>query len=177
MLQVTTLGIADMPSDTAVVQLDTWQHLAVVHRNGQSITYFVNGQEAGTRTYAGGTRLATTNKVLYIGAEWDGGLAFTGLIDRVRISNSALATNELDSDALNPKLVNQPVHLAIGRSQSNITISWPDAGSSDYLLEFVNTLSGASWLPEPAVPTVAAGQKSVTIPMSGSTRFYRLKGP
>jgi hypothetical protein len=176
MLQVTTLGIADMPSDTAVVELDVWQHLAVVHRNGQGITYFVNGQEAGTRNYTGGTRLATTNKVLYIGAEWNGGLPFTGIIDRVRISNSALTASDLDSDPLNPKAVNPPVRLAIGRSQSNITISWPDAGSTGYLLEFVNTL-GTAWAGETTPPTIAAGQKSVTIPMSGTTRFYRLRKP
>ena len=176
-LQVTTLGIADMPSDTAVVQPDVWQHLAVVHRNGQSITYFVNGQEAGTRSYAGGTRLATTNKVLYIGAEWDGGLAFSGLIDRVRISNTALAANQLDSDPLNPAVVEAPVLLAIGLSQSNFTLSWPDAGSSGYLLEFINTLPGTVWSAEPATPVVAAGQKTVTIPIIDSTRFYRLRHP
>jgi hypothetical protein len=176
MLQVTTLGIADLPSDTAVVQLDAWQHLAVVHRNGQSITYFVNGQEAGTRSYTGGTRLATTNKVLYIGAEWNGGLAFTGLIDRVRISNTALAPSDLDSDPLNPKVVNPPVRLAVGRSGSNITISWPDAGTSGYILEFTDRLPGG-WSAETAAPTVAGGQKSVTIPMSGAMRFYRLRRP
>ncbi len=177
MLQVTTLGIADMPSDTAVVQFDVWQHLAVVHRNGQSITYFINGQEAGTRSYAGGTRLATTNKVFYIGAEWDGGLAFSGLIDRVRISNTALAANQLDSDPLNPAVVDTPVRLAVGLSQSNFTLSWPDAGSSGYLLEFINTLPGTVWSPEPATPVVAAGQKTVIVSNPVSTRFYRLRRP
>ena len=177
MLQVTTLGIADMPSDTAVVQFDVWQHLAVVHRNGQSITYFINGQEAGTRSYAGGTRLATTNKVFYIGAEWDGGLAFSGLIDRVRISNTALAANQLDSDPLNPAVVDTPVRLAVGLSQSNFTLSWPDAGSSGYLLEFINTLPGTVWSPEPATPVVAAGQRTVTVSNTVSTRFYRLRRP
>jgi hypothetical protein len=177
MLQVTTLGIADMPSDTAVVELDVWQHLAVVHKNGQGITYYINGQEAGSRAYTGGTRLATTNKVLYIGAEWNGGLPFTGTIDRVRISNTALTASELDSDPLNPKTVNPPVRLAIGRSQSNITISWADAGSTGYLLEFANTLPAAAWSPETATPTVAAGQKSVTVPITGTTRFYRLRRP
>lgn len=177
MLQVTTLGIADMPSDTAVVQPDVWQHLAVVHRNGQSITYFVNGQEAGTRAYAGGTRLATTNKVLYVGAEWNGGLAFSGLIDRVRISNSALAANQLDSDPLNPAVVDTPVLLTIGYSQSDVTISWPDGTSSGYLLEFINALPGTAWSPEPAAPIVVNGQKTVTLSLTGSTRFYRLRRP
>jgi hypothetical protein len=101
-LQVTTLGIADMPADLAVVEADVWQHLAVVHTNGQSITYFINGVEAETRAYTGGTRLAQTTKILYVGAGPDGALAFTGLIDRIRISNAALTANQLDSDPLNP---------------------------------------------------------------------------
>ena len=95
-------GLLDMPSDTAVVEPDVWQHLAVAHKNGQSITYFINGIEAGTRAYTGGTMLAETNKVLYIGAEWNGAFPFTGIIDRIRISNSALTADQLDSDAENP---------------------------------------------------------------------------
>src|SRR5437867_4842946 len=86
----TTLGIADMPSDTAVVEPDLWQHVAVVHKKGVSVTYFINGKEIDSRPYAGGTIPANTRRVLYIGAEWNGGLSFTGWIDRIRISNSAL---------------------------------------------------------------------------------------
>ncbi|MCI0534280.1 MAG: LamG domain-containing protein [Verrucomicrobiales bacterium] len=178
MLQVTTLGIADMPSDTAVVEPDVWQHLAVAHKNGQSITYFINGVEAGTRSYTGGTRLAETTKIFYIGAEWDGGLPFTGLIDRIRISNSALAANELDSDPKNPAAPPQPaVRLAVTRSQSNVVLSWPEANSVAYILEFSNSLPGLSWSPETIIPVVAAGQKTVTAPITESARFYRLKRP
>lgn len=101
-LQVTTLGIADMPSETAVLDFDVWQHVAVVHVNGESITYYVNGEEAGSRAYTGGTRLAQDTQALYIGAEWNGDLPFTGLIDRIRISNSALTPDQLDSDPAAP---------------------------------------------------------------------------
>ena len=177
-LQVTTLGIADMPSDTAVVEPDVWQHLAVAHKNGQSITYFINGIEAGTRAYTNGTRLATTNKVLYIGAGWNGELPFTGSIDRVRISNAALTANQLDSDPLNPAPSPQlPLRLAIARSQSNVTLSWPDATSAGYILEFSDVLPNSNWSPEPATLLVADGQKSATVPITGSVRYYRLKRP
>lgn len=176
-LQVTTLGIADMPSETAVVEPDLWQHVAVVHKKGQSITYFVNGKEAGTRAYTGGTIPADTSKVLYIGAEWNGGLPFTGWIDRVRISNSALTASELDSDPVNPvKVASPPVPLAIGRSQSNVILSWPEANSGGYVLEFTGSL-GSTWSPETTASIVAAGQITVTVPITGATRFYRLKRP
>jgi hypothetical protein len=178
MLQVTTLGIADLPSDAAVVALDVWQHLGVVHKKGQSITYFVNGVEAGTRSYTQGTSLATTNKVLYIGAEWDGGLPFTGLIDRIRISNIALTTNQFDSDPKNPAGPPQaPLQLSVARTQSNVILSWPEADSASYILEFSNSLPGLSWSPEPTAPVVVAGQKTVTVPITESARFYRLKRP
>jgi hypothetical protein len=177
-LQVTTLGIADMPSDTAVVEPDLWQHVAVVHKKGESITYFINGKEAGTRAYTGGTILAETNKVLYIGAEWNGGLPFTGFIDRIRISNSALTAGELDSDAANPAAPPQaPLRLAIARSQSNVILSWPEAGSAGYILEFSNILPNSSWSPEPTTPVVVAGQKTATVPITGSVGYYRLKRP
>lgn len=176
MLQVTTLGILDMPATTAVVEADIWQHVAVA-KGGQSITYFINGIAAETRAYTGGTRLATTNKVLYIGAEWNGGLPFTGLIDRVRISNSALTASQLDSDPLNPAVVAPALRLAIARSQSNAILSWPEANSSGFVLEFSNTLPAVTWSPETTTPALLAGQKSVTVPITGSTRFYRLMRP
>lgn len=96
-LQVTTLGIADMPSEAAFVPPDMeWHHLAVSHKAGESITYFVDGQEIETRSYDSRT-IPADQTVLYIGAEWDGGLPYTGLIDRIRISNSALTAADLDS--------------------------------------------------------------------------------
>ena len=52
-----------------------WQHVAVAHKKGQSITYFINGVEEEPELIPEGPTSPTTNKVLYIGAEWDGGLA------------------------------------------------------------------------------------------------------
>ena len=177
-LQVTTLGIADMPSDTAVVEPDLWQHVAVVHKNGESITYFINGKEAGSRPYTGGTIPADARNALYIGAEWNGGLPFTGWIDRIRISNSALTAAELDSDPLKPAASAEPIlRLAIARSQSNVVLSWTEAGSAGYLLEFSDILPNSSWSPEPTPPEVVSGQKTVTLPVMGSVRYFRLKRP
>ena len=179
-LQVTTLGIADMPADKAVVELGVWQHLAVAHKKGQSITYFINGAEAGTRSYTSGSTLAVTNRVLYIGAEWNGGLPFTGLIDRIRISNTALTAGQLDSNPKIPASVPAPaptLRLAVARSQSNVILSWPETDSAGYILEFSDVLLNAKWSPEPTAPVVAAGQRTATVPIGGSARYYRLKRP
>jgi Concanavalin A-like lectin/glucanases superfamily len=173
--QVTTLGVAEVPSDPglAVVAIDLWQHLAVVHKNGQSMTFFINGAEVETRPYTGGTRLVEGNKTLYIGARPDGSLPFSGLIDRIRISDSALTASELDSDASNP--TGLPLRLQIARSQSSIVLSWPDNPAATDTLEVSNLLPGSNWAPEPTSPVVVAGQRTVTVPPTGSARYYRLK--
>jgi hypothetical protein len=104
-------------------------------------------------------------------------LPFTGFIDRVRISNTALTASQLDSDAANPAVVVPALRLAIGQSQSNVILSWPEADSSSFVLEFSNSLPASTWSPENATIVVVAGQKTVTVPITGSTRFYRLKRP
>lgn len=173
-LQVTTLGIAEMPSSTAVVAADVWQHLAVAHKNGQSITWFINGVEAGTQSYTGGTRLAETSKILYIGAEGNGAFPFTGSIDRIRISNSALTANQLDSDPLNPAAPPQtPLRLDVARSGNNLVISWPPPAAGFHLESSVNLLPG-TWSPVTTPPVVVGNQVTVTVGMSGSRTFYRL---
>src|SRR5439155_24573222 len=109
------------------VETDLWQHVAVVHKKGVSITYFINGKEIDSRPYTGETIPAVTTKVLYIGAEWNGALPFTGFVDRIRISNSALTANQLDSDPKNPATTPQPlriVEIKPDLTTGNITLSW-----------------------------------------------------
>jgi hypothetical protein len=170
--QVTTLGIAEVPSDPALttVGIDAWHHLAVVHRNGQSITWFMNGVETESNPYTGATRSAETNKVFYIGAQWDGSLPFTGLIDRIRISDSALSVTQLDSDRSNPI----DPRLTIARSQSDVTLSWRDHPTAFDTLEFSDTLPGSNWQAEPTPIAIVDGQKTVTVPITGSARYYRV---
>ena len=73
--------------------------MAVSHVAGESINFFINGELVETQEY---TRLTNpaNGGVLYIGAEYNGGLPFFGNIDRIRISNSALAAEDLDSNAI-----------------------------------------------------------------------------
>jgi hypothetical protein len=170
--QVTTLGVGEVASDPSMsaIAVDVWQHVAVVHRNGQSMTFFTNGVEAESRPYAEGTRLAETNRILYIGAEWDGSFSFAGLIDRIRISNTALTVTQLDSAAANPI----DPRLTIARSQSDVILSWPEYPLAFDSLEFSDTLPASNWQPELMPPVVVAGQKTVTVPVTGSARYYRV---
>ena len=73
--------------------------------------------------------------------------------------------------------VTAQLSLAVVHSQSNVILSWPAAGSAGYILEFSNILPNSNWLPEPTTPVVVAGQNTVTVPITTSTRFYRLRLP
>lgn len=104
-LQVTTLGIADMASTNAIVPYTfEWTHVAVTHVAGESINYYINGELIESRNYTQNT-IPAGGGTLYIGAERDGGLPFYGMVDRVRISNTALSAEDLDSS---PMTVNIP---------------------------------------------------------------------
>jgi hypothetical protein len=63
--------------------------------------------------------------------------------------------------------------LTATRSGSEVTLSWPMAGSSSYTLQVSQDLLPGSWLKATNPVTVAHGSAQVTVAASG-TRFYRL---
>lgn len=93
---VTTLRIADFSSNSAAVFPGEWTHVAVAHRYGESLSFFVNGELIEERNYTGGSN-RTEVTTMFIGSEPNGILPFTGWLDRIRISNVALTADELDS--------------------------------------------------------------------------------
>lgn len=103
---VTTLRIADLPSTNAPVPPDDWHHIALVHREGESLTFLVDGVEREVQPYDRGANPTELGR-LTIGSEPNGALPFTGWIDRVRISDTALTADELDSDPQQPTRVNE----------------------------------------------------------------------
>lgn len=100
-LFVTTLRIADFSSQGAIVTPDEWHHVACVHKDGVSISFFVDGELIEEDPYTGSSRKTDVSS-LHIGSEPNGILPFTGWIDRIRISNEALTADQMDSDPMNP---------------------------------------------------------------------------
>lgn len=98
---VTTLRIADFSSTSATVPVNEWHHVACVHKNGASLSFFVDGELIEEDAYTSSSRLADVNS-LHIGAEPDGGMSFPGWIDRLRFSNTALTAEEMDTKAATP---------------------------------------------------------------------------
>lgn len=66
--------------------------------------------------------------------------------------------------------------LSIQISGANAVISWPVADSTGYVLQEGAALTPASWANSGTVVNTNGGQKSVTVPATG-TRFYRLIKP
>lgn len=104
LLFTTTLRIADFSSQNAAILPDEWHHGAVVHRAGETMSFYVNGELIDELPYTSGSRL-TDVPSLHIGSEPNGVLPFNGWFDRVRISNVALSAEELDSDPNAPTIV------------------------------------------------------------------------
>ncbi|MFB3787795.1 MAG: LamG domain-containing protein [bacterium] len=94
----TAVGVLDIPAPNTFVVYDQWQHVAVAHKNGVSMSFFLNGKFSEEIEYTQGM-LPRTNELLYIGT-WPNALAFAyvGTLDRIRFSDRALTETELDSN-------------------------------------------------------------------------------
>ena len=64
--------------------------------------------------------------------------------------------------------------LGVARSGNNIVISWP-AAAADFILESTVSLLPASWSRVTTTPLPVGNQLTVTVGVSGSATFYRLK--
>ncbi len=83
-------------SNSNVISLDTWQHVAAVYNeSSSSVTFYVDGQEAGSSSYST-SPLDSSNDPLVIGIRgYDLNRAFDGIIDDVRVYNRALSAIEV----------------------------------------------------------------------------------
>ncbi len=93
----TAVGVLDVPSTTRV-PYDEWHHIAVVYRDGESMSFYLDGGEPEVISYEQGTN-PRANEFLYIGT-WPNALAYAyvGVLDRIRFSDHALTAEEMDTD-------------------------------------------------------------------------------
>lgn len=82
-------------SGTATVNDGNWHHVAV-QVNGSNIQFFVDGAVYGSAmTFAGATSTYTGNLVLGTAVDGSGGRFFNGLMDEVKIWNTALNSGQI----------------------------------------------------------------------------------
>ncbi|PYI84586.1 MAG: hypothetical protein DME26_13000, partial [Verrucomicrobia bacterium] len=94
---VTTLGVKDQSSAAIIPDDGKWHHMAVVHENGKEFRFYIDGVLADTQPYTGSVIFTRTNQIFYIGAEFNGGLQYVGLLDRLRYSKGIVPPEQLDS--------------------------------------------------------------------------------
>jgi len=115
-----------------VASLNTWYHVAIV-RSGSTVTGYVNGVAAGTRTSS-----ATFPMTLGIGAYPNGNYPFSGYITNFRIVNgTAVYTGTFTPPTLAPLTTAGSTSAASYSSTTNVNTSFA-AGNTALLLNFAN---------------------------------------
>ncbi len=104
-LLFTTFGVVDVFSSVEFPADGEWHHVATVYSDVDAqVFFYVDGEELEAINENRPMR-DPSSKELNIGSQYTSISRFPGDIDRVRISNAALATDELDTDAAAAKPV------------------------------------------------------------------------
>ena len=130
---------------TAVLPANTWSYLAETY-DGSTVRLYVNGTQVGSVAHTGA--ITTSTNQLQIGGDSLFGQYFAGMIDEVRIYNTALTAAQIQADQTTP--VNptgpdttppaQPGTLsATAVSTGEVDLSWggstDNVGVTGYLVE------------------------------------------
>jgi methionine-rich copper-binding protein CopC len=94
---------------TSVLPLKTWTFLSATY-DGTTLKTYINGTQVGSTTIKGS--IFTTTDPLRIGGDWDSEM-FTGLIDNVRIYNTALTQAQILTDMTTPVTSAPPTAPAV----------------------------------------------------------------
>lgn len=142
-LVFTLFGIVDIQSGM-YLSYGEWHHVAAVWEPGVGVTMYLDGSPS----FVAETRspLAPTSAFLSIGAErMDNG--FMGYMDRVRIHNTALTQEMLDSVAATPKAVLGSTLVAYNFSEN----AAPFQSSATAVRPAISSVSYLSALTRPAI--------------------------
>ena len=78
----------------------------------------------------------------------------------------------MSTDPTNP--FSSPAQLTIMPSGTNVILTWPTNALGFTLQSTTNLASPAVWSTNSPTPVVVNGQNTVTNPITGPQRFYRL---
>jgi hypothetical protein len=81
------------------IPLNAWSHVAMTYDGGTGVKFFINGQLAQATSVSAGTPADTRPGPVRIGSTDDPGRTFDGMIDDVRIYDTALASAEIEAIA------------------------------------------------------------------------------
>jgi hypothetical protein len=95
---------------------------------------------------------------------------FRGLIDEVQIFNDAFPLEEIQH--IKASIPPAPLLTAV-KDGNQIVLSWTSPGS--FQLQYRGDVAQGIWNDETTPPVVIGDTSTVTVPITGPTRFYRLK--
>jgi hypothetical protein len=93
----------------------------------------------------------------------------------VEIHQSEPTSSDLSFDLELVGALDRPL-LEIEPKPAQVTVSWPFP-SSGYRVELASSLTPLPWTPISASVTLTNGRKTLTIPSTGASRFFRLALP
>lgn len=147
-LHTTILGTADFTSNVQIPNDNRWHHLAVTMDNFDQLRFYLDGalRQTVTRTQTGAPSAGGTPQLL-IGKESDTRF-FRGLLDRVKIDNTALTAEELDSEAVPgaprfASFADQPASLLVN-SGDDATFTATPTGATGYQWYYRTNLADAT---------------------------------
>ena len=130
-------GIYGDAYGTASLPVNTWSFLTETY-DGTTLRLYVNGIQVAATTHAGA--ISTSTNALQIGGDSLYGQYFSGLIDNVRVYNTALTAAQIETDqgtSVNAVLSAPGTLTANAVSPTEVDLSWGAAtgGATSYLIE------------------------------------------
>jgi uncharacterized repeat protein (TIGR01451 family) len=120
-----------------------------------------------------------------VGSLSSGASASMTLVSRPTVLGTLSTTATVSANQIDPSLGNNSISmvttvvgvpiLMVSRVGSSLRLSWP--ASSGFKLQANDTLNPANWADVGTAPQVDNGQNVLTVGVSGSARFYRLRSP
>ena len=173
-VMLTTLGIADTASQAVVPDDGLWHHVAVIHRNGQDLRFFVDGVLQDTVAYTDGVLIDVRTATFFtLGSENGGGLAYTGGLDRFELLNEAVDPATLDSLAV-PGVIPDAPELQIGTA---VSIAWPTDATGFILQSSTDLNEPRTWSNVEGTPVVVGDLFYILLPAPEQKTFYQLVRP
>ena len=174
--------------DSVSPLLDQWVHWAVVY-DGTNITVYRDGNQGPNGGVASLPLSPPSPLGGYFGFQ-DGILIGTelaqtadrnwnGLLDDEAVFNVALTQAQVQSvmgGNFNAFITQPPPELSVSSGAGNVVISWPSVWGT-YQLQSTASLAPSSWTSVTNPPVLNGSTITVTLPLSGNTKFFRLAGP
>jgi hypothetical protein len=153
-------GTVYTASASSVLSRNTWTFLAATY-NGSTLSMYVNGTLVGSRSVSGS--IANSPDPLRIGGDWSGEM-FTGLIDNVRIYNTALGQSQIQSD-MGSRVASSSTSTGAQVSTASVasTVTGLQANTSSLVGKSAPASGTAANESGRAMPTLGSSQ-TVTIP-------------